>query len=371
MARVGTIDELYLPNRWMPFGAAITCHFMLLAWNPTLMPANPLQRAPAPMEVKVLDKMPSITEVKKPEPVKPKPIVKKVVKKAHKSGLSLSRPAKPIPVTTHAVVHAKATPHPFQSKITMPKFIPHASDEPLAASPAPGISAPSPHRMVQAFAPPAKLRGKTRGVRASDINFELTDKGSLSSSGFASVAIPVGEERGETASLPNAAVLHDAPKGIKTVSGYRYQPGTGSGSGELAGKDRKSFAGGYHGVIQSDEYIEGSLSGGGGGKGKGKSIGNGIEIGGPVGDRKILKKKLPEYPAWAEEKGISAMVKIYFTVKSDGTIRQSMRIERSSGYTELDDLAKAALMSWRFSPTTADSSEQEAWGIITFRFTIA
>ena len=65
------------------------------------------------------------------------------------------------------------------------------------------------------------------------------------------------------------------------------------------------------------------------------------------------------------------MVKIYFTVRPDGTIRTSMRILRSSGYTELDTLAKEALMKWQFSPTSASSSEQEAWGVITFRFTLA
>src|SRR5262249_30685787 len=151
-----------------------------------------------------------------------------------------------------------------------------------------------------------------------------------------------------------------APKGKNTVAGYRFTPGNGSGSGELSGKN-KSFTG-YHGAVRADSYIEGSMSGGGG-NGKGKVItGQGFEIGGPVGDRKILKRKLPQYPEWAEEKGISAMVKIYFTVKADGTIRQNLRVLSSSGYTDLDQIAKDALLAWRFSPTSASSSEQEAWG---------
>src|SRR6185437_6155670 len=130
-----------------------------------------------------------------------------------------------------------------------------------------------------------------------------------------------------TAVLPGAAVLHSAPKGIRTVSGYRYRPGAGTGSGELSGRDR----GGYHGVIQSEEYTEGSLSGETG-DGRGKTVaGHGFEIGGPVGDRKILRRKLPEYPDWAEEKGITAVVKVYFTVKPDGTLRPNMRIIQSSG----------------------------------------
>jgi TonB family protein len=64
-------------------------------------------------------------------------------------------------------------------------------------------------------------------------------------------------------------------------------------------------------------------------------------------------------------------VKIFFTVKSDGTIRRSVRIVHSSGYTELDTLAKEALLAWKFSPTRAQSSEEEAWGVITFKFTLA
>jgi TonB family protein len=218
--------------------------------------------------------------------------------------------------------------------------------------------------MTQAMATP-HLKAKSRGIRASDINFELTDKSSLSANTHV-VAIPIGEERGEVAALPNAQVLHDAPLSHKTVPGYRFKPGEGIGSGELSGRDRKL---GYHGVIQTDDYVSGSLSGTNGKSGR-TQIGQGFEIGGPVGDRKIMHRKLPEYPDWAEEKGITAVVVIFFTVKPDGSLRNSMRIERSSGYPELDQIAKDALMQWRFSPTSADSSTDEAWGRITFRFTL-
>jgi TonB family protein len=164
-------------------------------------------------------------------------------------------------------------------------------------------------------------------------------------------------------------MIHDSPKGRVGVAGYRFEPGQGSGSGELAGRDKSSHIG-YHGVVKADSYIEGSLNGTSGKGGK-VVAGKGFEIGGPVGDRRIAHRKLPEYPAWAEEKGISAMVKIYFTVRPDGTLRTTMRILTSSGYAELDDLAKEALAQWRFSATSANSSESTAWGVITFRFTLA
>ena len=75
------------------------------------------------------------------------------------------------------------------------------------------------------------------------------------------------------------------------------------------------------------------------GDGRGGHVvtGKGFEIGGPVGDRKIIQRRLPEYPAWAEEKGIMAMVKIYFTVRPDGSLRSTLRILSSSGYADLDD----------------------------------
>jgi TonB family protein len=224
---------------------------------------------------------------------------------------------------------------------------------------------------VTAIAPPPVLKGKSRGVRAEDIPFKLSDRGSLSAVGGAMIAIPVGEERGDVVALPSAPIIHDSPKGLKGVAGYRFSPGQGSGSGELAGRDKGKQLG-YHGVIQADEYVEGSLNGAyGNGKGGKVISGKGFEIGGPVGDRKILHRSLPQYPEWAEQKGISAIVKIYFTVRSDGTIRSTLRILTSSGYAELDDLAKEALMKWRFSPTEADSNASAAWGVITFRFTLA
>ena len=367
--QTATIEELYLPNKWMPFGAALTFHFMLFAWNPTIMSAANTFHPPELMQVQFREALPVVEPVK-PKVEPPKPVEKKHVKKAHKSGLSITHHPTPVAITRHHVVaHPHPAPKRFVSKIEMPKFVPHASEDIVAASPSPGITAPAPHPATQALAPMVPLKSKTRGIRAQDINFQLSDRGSLAS-GERVMAIPVGQESGDTAVLPSAAVMHEAPKGRRTIQGFRFTPGSGTGSGELSGKNKGVY--GYHGVVQADSYIEGSLSGGGGRGGHGKVIeGQGFELGGPVGDRKVMHRKLPEYPDWAEEKGISAMVKIYFTVQPDGTLRQSMRILRSSGYTELDDLAKQALRQWRFSPTTASSNEQEAWGVITFRFTLA
>lgn len=369
-------DDSYAPNKWIPAITAISFHWALMAWNPIVVGGASFQNKIAPLEVIVRDQMPVI-EVPKPPPPPPKPVKKKVekppvVKKMKKAGLEAAKKPAPIAIAKKKTpAPPVAAPKPFVSKVSMPKFTPRASDEMLAASPAPGMSAPARTRMERGPAPAPVLKGKTRGIRATDVNFELTDRGtSLAGAAARIVAIPLADESGDEAVLPSAQVLHDAPKGIRTKQGYRYQPGTGSGSGELAGRDKGARAIGFHGVVKADSYQSGGMEGGSGGTATKVIQGRGFEMAGPVGDRKVLKRKLPEYPEWAEEKGITAMVKIHFTVKPDGTIRPSMRILQSSGYTDLDQLAKDALRTWRFSPTAAHSSEEEAWGIISFRFTL-
>jgi TonB family protein len=372
-ARLMSLEDHYLPNKWMPFAAAMGFHIFLIMWDPTLMRAGTASFPTQVITVKMMDHLP-VMEPAKPAP---KPVVKKAekrhaVKKAKKSGISMSAKSHPLAITRHKLTRKPlAAPKPFVSKITMPKFVPTESDEPIAASPLPGMAPAASHKAIRSFIPAPKLTGKTRGVRAEDIPFQLTDRGSLASSGDRIVAVPIGEERGDIASLPNAPMIHDAPKGLKAVAGYRFSPGEGSGSGELSGHDKSGHIG-YYGAVKADTYIEGSLNGTSGNGKAGKVMaGKGFEIGGPVGDRKITHRKLPEYPAWAEEKGISAMVKVYFTVRPDGSIRTNLRILTSSGYADLDDLAKDALLKWRFSATSGDSSEAAAWGVITFRFTLA
>ncbi len=355
-ARLRSWDEAFISSKKGPFTLALLFHMSLFVWNPIIMKSD-LKPQEEFLQVKYQDAMPVIPkpEVKKPEVKK-----KEVAKKAKKSGLTVTQKPKPMTITKKV---APPQPKPFISKISIPKFVPRTSEDIIAASPTPGLSVPARQKMVQA--PVAPLKGKSRGIRAADINFKLEDKGTLIPGGRL-VAIPIGQERGETPYLPAATMLKEAPKGIRTVQGYRSKPGDGSGSGDLVGKNKN----GYFGVSKAPIMVEGEMSGA---SGKGSKVvsGQGFEIGGPIGDRKILARRLPEYPDWAEEKGISAIVQIFFTVRPDGSIRTNMRVDRSSGYPELDQLAKEALLKWRFSATRSASDEQTAWGVITFRFTLA
>jgi TonB family protein len=358
-------EKFRTPSVGNAFTMAFVVHAAMFLWNPILLRGGGQQTTPFLMQVEYRDTLPP-----PPAPVAKKPEPKPVVKKSKKSGISLAHQA---PVAIHPVKRlAKAAPPPAPktriSAVKMPKFVPHASDEELAIASRPTRVAQT-TSLRPAAAPTIsapKLRGKTRGVRMADVQFELTERGGISGSGGHVVAIPIGSESGETASIASAPQLHDLPAGRHT-SGSHYQAPLGDGVGELAGKNRK----GYVGAIQvgvgepSEEEVLAA------GTGHGSSVGKGVEIGGPVGDRKIMHRKVPEYPAWAEEKGISALVKIFFTVRADGSIRRTVRVVHSSGYTELDQLAKEALLDWRFSPTQARSTTEEAWGVITFRFTLA
>jgi TonB family protein len=92
----------------------------------------------------------------------------------------------------------------------------------------------------------------------------------------------------------------------------------------------------------------------------------GVEIEGPLADRKVLNYEIPEFPAWAKEQGIlEASVAIRFWVSKDGEVLPNMRVEHTSGYGRLDKLAMDALSKWKFAPLL---SEERQWGVITFRF---
>lgn len=92
----------------------------------------------------------------------------------------------------------------------------------------------------------------------------------------------------------------------------------------------------------------------------------GVEIEGPLADRKVASFELPEFPAWAREQGIlEAAVAIRFYVSPEGEVLPSLRVERTSGYGRLDRLALESLKKWKFVPLTV---QERQWGIITFRF---
>jgi TonB family protein len=88
-------------------------------------------------------------------------------------------------------------------------------------------------------------------------------------------------------------------------------------------------------------------------------------ITGDIAGRQILSAKKPSYPRWLQDQGAEASVTLFFTVSPDGSVKDNLMVERTSGYTELDDLAKEALLQFKFATlSTADDQS----GYATFRY---
>lgn len=95
-----------------------------------------------------------------------------------------------------------------------------------------------------------------------------------------------------------------------------------------------------------------------------------FSITGPLRDRKILAKVMPEYPEWAQQKGATAVVALHLSVDPDGTVQTSVFVEQTSGSGEWDEQVVNALRSWRFAPLAAEATQEVQDGVITFRFTL-
>ena len=94
----------------------------------------------------------------------------------------------------------------------------------------------------------------------------------------------------------------------------------------------------------------------------------GVEIEGPLADRKVVNAVVPKFPEWARTQGMmEAEVAIRFNVDAEGIVMPGMRVERGSGYGRLDRLCMDSLRNWTFAPAPGSGAQ---WGIITFRFVL-
>lgn len=98
--------------------------------------------------------------------------------------------------------------------------------------------------------------------------------------------------------------------------------------------------------------------------------GTAISLAGPIANREILKKFLPHYPSWCLQRGISGVVKIRIDVNPDGSVRENIRVEISSGYPDLDQTVVNAVKRWLFAPLPFNVVQEVQWGIIIFKFVL-
>ncbi len=91
---------------------------------------------------------------------------------------------------------------------------------------------------------------------------------------------------------------------------------------------------------------------------------------GPVADRPLISFCKPEYPEWAKEEAVEGSVTIYFIVLPGGRIKENIMVQKTSGFSDFDDNAVNALLSWRFEPLK-NGAGGEQWGTITFHYRLS
>jgi TonB family protein len=93
----------------------------------------------------------------------------------------------------------------------------------------------------------------------------------------------------------------------------------------------------------------------------------GATLMGPVADRRVVQSITPIYPEWAKRDAVEGSVTLYFVVRPDGSIQENVLVQKTAGFEDFDDNARAALKAWRFEPLRGGRTGEQ-WGTITFRF---
>jgi TonB family protein len=93
----------------------------------------------------------------------------------------------------------------------------------------------------------------------------------------------------------------------------------------------------------------------------------GATLMGPIADRRIVQSITPVYPDWAKRDAVEGAVTLYFIVRSDGSIKENVLVQKTAGFEDFDENARAALRAWRFEPLGGGRTGEQ-WGTITFHF---
>ncbi|HET9887923.1 MAG TPA: energy transducer TonB, partial [bacterium] len=94
---------------------------------------------------------------------------------------------------------------------------------------------------------------------------------------------------------------------------------------------------------------------------------SGIRISGPVADRPLLNYRPPVYPEWAQREMVEGSVRLHFNVLPDGTVKENIFVEKTSGFEDFDANAMHALAQWKFA-ALGRGVVGEQWGSIVFEY---
>jgi TonB family protein len=95
----------------------------------------------------------------------------------------------------------------------------------------------------------------------------------------------------------------------------------------------------------------------------------GATLMGPIADRDVIQQTTPLYPDWAKREAVEASVTLYFVVRPDGSVRENVLVQKTAGFEDFDENARAALRAWRFQ-ALRDGRTGDQWGTITFHYRI-
>lgn len=402
-------------NETICLGMAAAVHALLFLWNPVLLSSHfkPVHdfvtvdvvetptpgggdSAPAPKKSGIMDTLKTMLMKPKAEEIAhiaPEPMAQRV-----------AAPIQPM-------LKERSMPRPIAQT-----FQPKSQMEDLAAANTPNAIQTQNRNVVLPTGGPTLQSKAFGGIRTKDLPFQVSSDQNIAGGVSSVIPVAVGNKSAKSALNYGGSSLQDAGKmrvGIQPVGGGNAEEGALGGGGpstiQISGTGGTGNAptGATSGSVLQDRA--GSGGGGGWGRGFGSGRGNGIgsgtgisgipsaaaeldsqigtastgggkrgggpkksfEIAGPLNNRPIVHKVIPQYPAWAEEQGIIGSVRLYFTVTPDGVVRTNIRVTKTTGYPQLDQLGIDALKQWRFAPLNAADEGKGEWGIITFNFSLS
>src|ERR1700690_3728113 len=74
-----------------------------------------------------------------------------------------------------------------------------------------------------------------------------------------------------------------------------------------------------------------------------------VDISGPLKDRDLVQWVLPDYPDWAQERGITGTLRMKIWVTPAGVVKSFMEPQQLSADPRLDEKAVEALQQWEFA----------------------
>lgn len=98
-----------------------------------------------------------------------------------------------------------------------------------------------------------------------------------------------------------------------------------------------------------------------------RRVAAGAMLAGPIADRPVVAYTRPVYPEWAKRDAVEGSVTLYFHVRPDGGVQENVLVQKTAGFEDFDENARAALRAWRFAPLGGGRTGEQ-WGTITFHY---